>query len=208
MGGSDSAILKYLGNIYLPYNLKRVPEMQQYFQKLRALRVCDINDGRAIGVAINLQREIERNKDSFRGRWKGEHVERCVSIVAKEHKSLSELSKLYPWFISLMEGLLNNNIMLTAPSVNSNMLNLSVIEAYIIGRKLARVLREKATAEMAIDQWMIQHPAMLEMNEKFEFFIPMCIVIGRQKVMDAPWVSGINSIDMCNSRYPRPSINS
>ena len=88
-----------------------------------------------------------------------------------------------------MEGILNNYLVVSAPSVNSKMLNLSNMEAYTIGRKVAKVLRSKATAEMAIDQWMIQNPALLQMNEEYPFFIPMCIVIGRKKVIDAPWVS-------------------
>ena len=163
--------------------------MQTYFQKLRPLTKLDINDGRAIGVALNNQRGIERKKESFLSRLTGKHVERCVDIVVKEHKSLVELSELYPWFPSLMEGILNNYIMMAAPSVNSKMINLSNIEARIIGRKIAKTLREKAIVEAAVDQWKIQNPALLEMDDKYPFFIPMCIVIGRQKVIDAPWVS-------------------
>ena len=165
--------------------------MQEYFQKLRPLKSFDKNDGKVVGFAFNRQREIEKKKESFISRVKGEHVERCVEIVTKENKALRELCELHPWFPSLMEGMLNNHITIGAPSVNSKMLNLSKKEANTIGRRTAKILREKAITEAAVDQWMIQHPAMMEMNEKYDFFIPMCIVIGRQKVMDAPWVSVI-----------------
>ena len=64
----------------------------------------------------------------------------------------------------------------------------------MIGKKLSKTLRSKSTAEGAIDQWRLQHIALQEMNEKYPFFIPMCIVIGQQKVRDAVWVSDYLSV--------------
>ena len=80
-------VLNYFMNLYLAKNLKRVVDMQQYFQKLRPLNSLDDNDGRAIGVAFNLQRAIESKKSGWFG---GKHVERCVEVVMKENKSLQE----------------------------------------------------------------------------------------------------------------------
>ena len=95
--------------------------------------------------------------------------------------------EIYPWCIDLMEGILNNHLLMVPPVVKSKMLNLSKMEANTIGRKLAKALKGKRTAEAGVDQWMLAHQAMIEMNKKYKFFIPMIIVIGRQKVMDAPW---------------------
>ena len=76
---------------------------------------------------------------------------------------------------------------MVSPVVKSHMLNLSKMEENIIGRKLAKSLKGKKTAEAGVDQWMLAHRAMIEMDKKYKFFIPMIIVIGRQKVIDAPW---------------------
>ena len=34
---------------------------------------------------------------------------------------------------------------------------------------------------------MLQHKSMVELNRTYPFFIPMCVVIGREKVKDAIW---------------------
>ena len=113
------------------------------------MNLLDKNDGKVLGFAFNRQRGIERKKESFISRLKGEHVERCVTVVVKENKALRELCELHPWFPSLMKGMLNNHLVMTGPSVNSKMLNLSNIEANTIGRKTAKILREKAIPDFS-----------------------------------------------------------
>ena len=88
-----------------------------------------------------------------------------------------------------MIGILDNHIYVKPPAIHSNMMNLSHKEANITGLKLSKTLKGKATADAGVDQWMLQHIAMVEMNRKYPFFIPMCIAIGRQKVIDSLWVS-------------------
>ena len=34
---------------------------------------------------------------------------------------------------------------------------------------------------------MLQHRSMIELSREYSFFIPMCVVIGREKVKDAIW---------------------
>jgi len=148
--------------------------------------VLDESDGKAIGNAFNLQRNFERNKSGWKGMWSGMHVEKCVAIVMKDHRALRELVEIYPWCTDLMEGILNNHLLMVQPVVKSKMSNLSKMEANIIGRKLAKTLKGNETAKAGVDQWMLAHLAMIEMDKKFKFFIPMIIIIGRQKVNDAP----------------------
>jgi len=149
--------------------------------------VLDESDEKAIGIAFNLQRKSERSKIWWRERWLGFHVKKSVAIVIKDHKALRGMSEMNPWFGDLMEGILNNHLLMVPPVVKSNMLNLSKLEANIIGRKLAKTLKGKKTAEVGVDQWMLAHHAIIEMNKKYKFFIPMIIVIGRKKLIDAPW---------------------
>ena len=189
VGGNDIERAKQFPNLNLNTSLNRLVHMKNYFQKLRTLALLDSNDGEAMGVAFNLQRTIERNKEGWIYKRGGKHVEQCVMIVIKEHTALRELTGLYPWFPSLMIGMLDNHIYMKPPPVLSKLLNLSHKEANITGLKLSKTLREKATADAGVDQWMLQHTAMVDMNRKHPFFIPMCIVIGRQKVVNALWVS-------------------
>ena len=51
------------------------------------------------------------------------------------------------------------------PVVKTKMLTLSKLEAYTIGRKLAKTLKGKKTAEAGVDQWMLAHPAMIKAHD-------------------------------------------
>jgi len=166
--------------------LQITEQLQKYFQKLRPLELLDEKDGEAIGIALNIQRKIERHKEGLRERWNGAHLQRSVAIVMKDHRALRELVEIYPRCIDLMEGILNNHLLMVPPVVKSKMLNFSKMEANIIGRKLAKTLKGKNTAEAGVDQWILAHPARMEMKKNCKFFAPMIIVIGRQKVIDAP----------------------
>ena len=200
LGTNDSAgIVSVLLDKYLRSNLKAVSDMQDYFQKLRPLDVLDKKDGEAIAYSFVQQRKIERKK----GRFLGNHVELCVEKVTKENKALIELSGRHPWFPNLMKGMLNNHIFLVPPPVRSKMQNLSMKDAEIIGRKLSKSLKGRKTAEGGVDEWMLKHPAMIEMARKYPFFIPMCIVIGTEKVIHAPWVSYMYYVD---SRFLFPFV--
>ena len=189
-GRDHTGSLVNIRNLHIRNSLNRVVEMQTYFQKLLPLNNLDARDGEALGVAFNVQRSIERKKErSIRRLLEGKHVKRCVAIVVGQNKGLRKMSELHTFFSSLMEGILNNHLMMSEPAVNSKIINLSSKEANTIGRKLSKILKSKPTPETAIDQWRLQNPAILELDKRYAFFIPMCITIGTQKVIEAPWVS-------------------
>ena len=189
VGGNGFDRAKQFQNLNLQISLNRLIQMKDYFQKVRPLNLLDKSDGEAMGVAFNLRRAVERKKQGWFYVVNSKHVERCVAIVMKEYKALREFEELHRWFPDLMIGMLDNHIYMKPPAVRAHMMNLSQKEANIIGLKLSKTLREKATATSGVSQWMLQHNAMVEMNKKYPFFIPMCIVIARQKVVDAVWVS-------------------
>ena len=150
------------------------------------MEALDKRDGEAIGIAFNLQKTIERKLASWRGRWNGVHVRVSVDKVIEDHLALRELMGVYPWLKLFMEGILDTHLAVPTP-IRAKLLNLSSREANTIGRKLSNSLKAKKTAEAGVDQWMLLHPAMVEMGKTYDFFIPMIVTIGRQKVIDAPW---------------------
>ena len=166
---------------FVKSNLLVADSVQQYFQKLRALDELDSKDGEAIGYAFMSQRTTQKNVE------KSNHVKRCVELVVADHLAFKELKSQYRWITHLVEGMMDDQLFLVPPKVNSSMLNLSDREAKIIGRKLNKALKSKKIVEAGVDHWMLQHPSMVEMGRKYPFFIPMCIIIGRRKVKEAIW---------------------
>jgi len=92
IGGTEKA--GNLIGLYLLKRLKSIVAMQTYFQKLRPLEVLDESDGKAIGIAFNLQRKSERSKIWWRERWLGFHVKKSVAIVIKDDKALRGMSEM------------------------------------------------------------------------------------------------------------------
>ena len=129
---------------YIVRNLHLTEYVQQYFQKIRPLNELNEEDGKSIGYSFYGQRIEERR----RGGWGGDHIKKSVSIVIKENISLCELNDLYPWFTSLMEGILNNHLLLLPPAIKSNMLNLSCMEANVIGQKLSKSLKVRTRTNL------------------------------------------------------------
>ena len=182
LGKNETLPIKILEE-RIKINLNLCVRVQQYFEELQPLANLDVQNGENIGHALCMRRKLERG----RGGWGGNHISVSVNHVMKDFYAFQELAELYPWFRSLLEGILDNNIYLFPPEIDLKLMNLSNIEAKIIGQKLAKSLKQRKTAEVGVDQWMVQHPAMVELSENYPFFIPMVIVIGRQKVMDALW---------------------
>ena len=56
-----------------------------------------------------------------------------------------------------------------------------------MGRSLSGALNARKVAEAGVDQWMLQYPALVELNKNNMFFLPMAITIGRRKLIQAPW---------------------
>ena len=97
IGGSDEAgIVTYFMNLYLHKNLRRMVEMQQYFQQLRPLGLLDENDGVAMAEAFTLEfSKLEKNeaKKSKRSR-----AFTRVTHVISSHKALKQYSEENIWF--------------------------------------------------------------------------------------------------------------
>ena len=110
-------------------------------------------------------------------------ISHAVALVILNNGALTEVAGHHPWFNRLLEGMLDESFALSFSAVNTSMLTLTHDEAHIIGRKLVKALKGKKTATGGVDQWRLEHPAMMEMSERYPFFIPMCVNIGTQQII-------------------------
>lgn len=110
-------------------------------------------------------------------------ISNAVGLVILSNSALTEVAGLYPWFNSLVEGMLDTRFVMSLPDVNATMLTLTHEEARIIGKKLVNVLWGKKNAAVGVDQWRLGNPAIMEMGERYPFFIPMAVTIGTQQII-------------------------
>ena len=137
-----------------------------------------------LGLAFHTKlEEVER----LDGENKEDHINRCVIHCINESRALRELVLLSPWFDALLEGMLDNHIFSMPPQVKSTMLEITREQANIVGRKMAKRLKGKKLVAAGVDQWVLAHPVLLELAEEYPFFTPMCVLIGRQNIMNSLW---------------------
>ena len=72
-------------------------------------------------------------------------------------------------------------------AVSRTLANITNDDAKAIGDSLSKSLKAKKSAAAGVDQWVLQNDELVAFVAIYHFFVPMCVIIGRQQVMDAPW---------------------
>ena len=171
----------WISNLFVKGNLARVTEVQDYFQGLCRLLEYDEKDGAAVGERFMIKMKEEREKRKGQNKY---HIR--VSSIVNKHVALKELTAMYPWFPSLVEGMLQN--WLVDPVVIRTKLdNLSSKEAYTIGKTFALALFDRQAAGPAVDMFCNEYVSLVELTKKQRFFEAMAVKIGQRKLEQAPW---------------------
>ena len=103
-----------------------------------------------------------------------------------EFCALKELVKLYPWLPTLLAAVLRNQLR-RPMSVSSTLAKLSMADAERIGDGLTALLAISPNAEHAVHEWLLQTPAMSEMQLKYRWFTPFMEQIAGQLFTTVGW---------------------
>ena len=103
-----------------------------------------------------------------------------------EFCALKELVKLYPWLPTLLAAVLRNQLR-RPMSVSSTLAKLSMADAERIGDGLTALLAISPNAEHAVHEWLLQTPAMSEMQLKYRWFTPFMEQIAEQLFTTVGW---------------------
>ena len=176
--------LKAIQRFFLAGNLKRLTDCQQFFQEHRVLRDYEEKDGAAIGEVFMMRSKEEKTMKRRKGTSK---LQIRVANVVNKHAGLKECTTtLYPWFPSLVEGMLCD--WLADPKViNTKLDNLSSKEALAIGQSFSLALYDRQQADVAVDMFVNEYVSLVELRKKIRFFNQMAVVIGQRKLEQAPW---------------------
>jgi hypothetical protein len=141
-----------------------VTTIQQHFVSLRRLEEWDAKDGEAVGEVLVMKTDAEKHHG------KGEtKVEARVRAMMKTQQGLRELGEKHEWFEALLVKALTNKLFAKIRSVrfvSSKLCNLSVTQAEMIGGALAMNIAANLTAPAAVDEWILQNPAMQELEHE------------------------------------------
>ncbi|GMH95294.1 hypothetical protein TL16_g13121 [Triparma laevis f. inornata] len=154
--------------------LVEIADASIYFQRLVPLEKYEIEDGQALAHDMLWKAESGKKR-----------VERCKEIATRS-RGFRELIVVYPWIFAMMttamRGMLHRNQV-----VKTKFDCVSEAEAVQIGKNLIPSLKSKKLAEAGVDQWKVQNKAVKTLMEKYGWFEPMAVTLGKGIVKTASW---------------------
>jgi len=160
---------------YLGSNLRRVTEIQEYFQELRKMEDYDADDGKALGVRL-----------MHPGGEKGKKPWQKVRDVVQKHRGLKEVSIEYDWLAGFLEEVVRGR-WVRSGSVSTKLACLSEMEARKIGRSLMPALKQRKTAVAGLHQWKMRNRSMVELFERYGWVESMLLEVAQEVMNTAPW---------------------
>ena len=160
-GGS---IPSFVANRWMSKSVAKVTEIQEFFQAQRGLEEWDADDARAIGEAMCIKTKAETHLE------KGENKQSArMRELFKKYLSLSEMGRMYEFFESMITRVVENKLW-TAGDVKSKLCSVSAKEGRKIGAGLAMALASNLTAEAAVDEWILKHRSLGELDRTEAWF--------------------------------------
>jgi len=159
---------------YLGSSLRRVTEIQEFFQELKKMEDYDADDGKALGVRL-----------MHPGGEKGKKPWQKVRDVVEKH-GLKELSIEYDWLVGFLEEVLRGRWVMSG-SVSTKLECLGEKEARKIGRSLMPALKQRKTALAGLHQWKMQNRSMVELFERYDWVESMMLTVAQDVMKTAPW---------------------
>ena len=95
-----------------------------------------------------------------------------VSQRMNEYRALQELVSLYPSLPTLFAAVLRKKLRRPAP-VTAHLAELTTDEAARIGDGLGMLIMTSPSAQVAVQEWVLQSEALREMEEQQPCFVPM-----------------------------------
>jgi len=154
----------YLMNRYTGSNLRRVTEIQEYFQSLRGLEEWDAEDGRCVGEVMCIKTKAEKHHEKSETK----HSARIRELF-KRYRGLSDISRKYPFFEPLISRVVLNKL-IPAGDVKSKLCSVSLKEGRRMGRGLAMSLAGNLTAEAAVDEWIGRYKSLGKLDREEIWF--------------------------------------
>ena len=103
-----------------------------------------------------------------------------------KQRSLGEIGRKYEFFEQMMVRVVRNKLR-PAGEVKSKLCSVSLKEGETIGRGLAMSIATNLTAEAAVDEWILKHAPLQELDREAAWFRTMLNVIARRLLAEVSW---------------------
>jgi len=156
-------------------------QIKLHFQEVRSLKQFTVEDGVALGELMSVRVAAERHVR------RGETFAKLrVNEMFRHHAALKEARGKYPFLEDMMETLVLNE--LRPPHyIPSKLCNLSPKGGALIGHGLSAPLTTALTSDSGVDEWIVQYPALKELDKELIWFRPMVEVLAKHLLMNSLW---------------------
>ena len=145
-------------NTQIARNLRRATEIQEFFQARRGLEEWDADDARAVGEVVCMKTQAEKRPE------KGENkLSARMRELFSKYEGLADIGRKYEFIVPMMSRVVRNSLM-PAGYVKSKLCSVSLKEGEKIGRGLAMALATNLTAEAGVDEWILKHQCLGELD--------------------------------------------
>jgi hypothetical protein len=141
-----------------------VKSLMLHFQQRLPLAALDTDDARRLADALFAVRSGPSMLLPA--------VTQRVSQRMDEYRALQELVTLYPCLPTLFAAVLQKKLRRPAP-VTAHLAELTTDEAARIGDGLGMLIMTSPSAQVAVQEWVLQSEALREMEEQHPCFVPM-----------------------------------
>jgi len=153
----------FIFNRFLGSNLRRVTEIQEYFQAQRGLEDWNADDARAVGEAMCIKTKAEKGPE------KGESKVGARMRELFKQKGLREIGRKHEFFQCMMTRVVENKLR-PAGTVNTPLCDVSKREGEVMARGLAVALAGNLTAEAGVDEWILQQRSLIRLDREEAWF--------------------------------------
>jgi len=161
---SGGSIPSFVVNRWMSKSLRKVTEIQEFFQALRGLEEWGADVGRSVGEVMCIKIKAEENHKKRESK-----VGARVRELFKNIVGLREIAAKYEFFQPMITRVVENRLGGTG-AVESKLCNVSVKEGRSIGGSLALTMATNLTAEAGVDEWILKHQCLGELDRTEAWF--------------------------------------
>jgi hypothetical protein len=145
-------------------------------------------EGLAIGAAFTAEvvpsvRPMRRRKDIYA------IVLADLNSILSRYENAAQVMRQYPQLEPLIIWLLVNRFRISAFTVLTALPSLTADEAAQIGMSFTVFLALGASPALAVEEWVLKYPALVEFDSAHAFFRPMMNEVAKKHMADAMWAA-------------------
>ncbi|GMI19434.1 hypothetical protein TeGR_g7143 [Tetraparma gracilis] len=200
LGGS---IPRFISDSFTTPVAARAPlDALRYFNQVKAAKSFEAADAKELGQLLVL------DTDNVRGKRDPDPLEAKLRTFVDRSAVLRGARSTCPWIEVLLKEVLRNRLRVPKGSMKA-LEEFTEEDARKAGRGFANALVANATAEAAVDEWVMTYPALSELEQRYPFVRPMMNAVASSILAQVAWGvkfraylgAGVSAADALSDAY-------